>query len=156
MDIKKTIKAFNSLIVINNDRLEGYKIASETIDDEDLQLFFYKLSQTSGVCKKELVDEVKKLGGIPDNGTRTAGKFFRAWMEIKAVLTGNNKRVILNMCECGEDAALETYKKVLIQEVHEINSFEQNLLNNQYALLKSDHDKVKKMRNKLRTEEKSL
>ena len=156
MDIKKTIEAFNSLIVINNDRLEGYKVASETIDDEDLQSFFYRLSQTSGRCKKELIEEVKKLGGVPDNGTRTAGKFFRVWMEIKAVLSGNNKRVILNLCECGEEAALATYKNVLIQEVNEINSFEQNLLNHHYALLKLDHDKVTKMQIKLRTEQKML
>lgn len=154
MNIKKAIEAFNSLIIINNDRLEGYKIASETIDDEDLQLLFYRLSQTSGVCRKELIEEVRRLEGTPDTGTRTAGKFFRAWMEIKAILSGNDKRAILNLCVYGEDAALETYKKVLIQEVHEINSSEQNLLNKQYALLKLDYNEVSQMRNKIRLEEK--
>jgi uncharacterized protein (TIGR02284 family) len=152
MDLSKTIEAFNSLIVINNDRIEGYKIASETINDDDLKSFFNELSQTSVECKKELIVEVERLGGIPDEGTRTSGKFFRAWMEIKAILSGNNKRAILNSCEYGEDAALETYKNVLIHEVHEINSYEQNLLNKQYALLKSDHGRVKVLRNVLRAE----
>lgn len=154
MDINKTIEAFNSLIVINNDRLEGYRIASETIDDEYLQMFFNGLSQTSYTCKKALVDEVKRLGGTPDNGTRTSGKFFRAWMEIRAVLSRNDKRAILNLCAYGEEAALETYKKVLIQEVHEINSLEQNLLNQQYALLKIDYEKVNEMRNTFRMDKK--
>ncbi len=155
MDISKTIEAFNSLIVINNDRIEGYRTASETIEDEELQLFFSNLSKTSVECRKELIEEVERLGGTADKGTRTAGKFFRAWMEIKAILSGNNKRAILNSCECGEEAALESYKNVLIQDVHEINSYEQNLLNKQYALLKLDHSKVKLMQNVLRAESRS-
>lgn len=153
MDTKKTIIAFNSLIVINNDRIEGYKIASNEIEDDDLKLFFAELGQTSVECRKELSEEVERLGGIPDEGTRNCGKFFRAWMEVKAALTGNDRRAILNSCEYGEDIALETYKNVLIQEVHEINSVEQNLLNKQYALLKADHDKLKNVRKVLKTEE---
>lgn len=152
MNTSKTIEAFNSLIVINNDRIEGYKTASETIEDDDLQSFFNDLSDTSVECRKELIEEVERLGGTPDKGTRTAGKFFRAWMEIKALLSGNDKRAILNSCEYGEDAALETYKNVLIQEVYEINSYEQNLLNKHYALLKSDQAKVKLLRKVLRAE----
>jgi uncharacterized protein (TIGR02284 family) len=153
MNTSKTIEAFNSLIVINNDRIEGYRTASETIEDEDLQSFFHDLSKTSIECRKELINEVENLGGVPeDKGTRVAGKFFRAWMEIKAALSGNNKRAILNSCEYGEDAALETYKNILIQEVDNINPAEQDLLNKQYALLKSDHNKVKLMRNVLRAE----
>lgn len=147
MDAKKTIEALNSLIVINNDRIEGYKTALESIHDYDLQLFFLDLIQTSVQCRKELIVEVEKLGGDPDTGTRVSGKFFRAWMEVKAALSGNDRNAILNSCEYGEDVALETYKNILIQEVHEIDSLEQKLLNNQYALLKTDHDKVRKMRN---------
>ena len=122
MNTRKAIDAFNSLIVINNDRIEGYRIASNEIEDADLKLFFKVLGQTSIECRKELIEEVKKLGGIPDEGTKNCGKFFRAWMEVKAALTGNDRRAILNSCEYGEDVALEIYKNVLIQEVHEINS----------------------------------
>ncbi len=147
MDTRKTIDAFNSLIVINNERIEGYKTALENIHDYDLQLFFLDLIETSVQCRKELIIEVEKLGGDPDTGTRVCGKFFRAWMEVKAALSVNDKKAILNSCEYGEDVALETYKNVLIQEVHEIDTLEQKLLNNQYALLKTDHDKVRKMRN---------
>lgn len=154
MNTRKAIDAFNSLIVINNDRIEGYRIASNEIEDADLKLFFKVLGQTSIECRRELIEEVKKLGGIPDEGTKNCGKFFRAWMEVKAALTGNDRRAILNSCEYGEDVALEIYKNVLIQEVHEINSAEQNLLNKQYALLKSDHNKLKMVRKVLKAEEK--
>lgn len=146
MDIQKTIEAFNSLIVINNDRIEGYKTANEETKETDLKMLFSDLMQTSVDCRKELVAEVELLGGTPDEGTRVSGKFFRVWMEVKAALTGNDRKTILDSCEYGEDVALKTYKDVLIQDYHDTNSKEQNMLNKHYGLLKTDHDKVKELR----------
>ena len=154
MEIEKTIEAFNSLIVINNDRIEGYKTANEETKETDLKMLFSNLMQTSVECRKELVEEVTRLGGTPDEGTRTTGKFFRVWMDVKAALTGNDRKYILDSCEFGEDAALETYKKVLIQDHQDTNSKEQDMLNKHYALLKSDHDKVKELRDTIANEKK--
>lgn len=152
MEIAKTIEALNTLIVINNDRIEGYKTATAEAKETDLKTLFSNLTQTSIDCKKELTAEVIRLGGTPDEGTRISGKFFRAWMDIKAALSTNDRKTILESCEFGEDAALNTYKKVLIQDHPNTNSIEQNMLNNQYALLKADHDKVKKLRDLVRAE----
>ncbi len=152
MEIQKTIEALNSLIVINNDRIEGYKTANEETNETDLKMLFSDLMQTSVACRRELVEEVKKLGGTPDGGTRTTGKFFRVWMDVKAALTGNDRESILNSCEYGEDVALETYKKVLVHDPQETNSKEQDMLNKQYALLKADHDKVKELRDTIANE----
>jgi uncharacterized protein (TIGR02284 family) len=153
MEIAKTIEALNTLIVINNDRIEGYKTATAEAKETDLKELFSNLTQTSIDCKKELTAEVIRLGGTPDEGTRISGKFFRAWMDIKAALSTNDRKTILESCEFGEDAALNTYKKVLIQDHPNTNSIEQNMLNNQYALLKADHDKVKKLRDLVRAED---
>jgi uncharacterized protein (TIGR02284 family) len=146
MDIEKTIEAFNSLIVINNDRIEGYKTAEAEAQETDLKMLFSDLMETSVTLRKELVAEVTRLGGTPDEGTRVTGKFFRVWMDVKAALTGNDRKAILDSCEYGEDTALEVYKNVLIQDHQDTNSKEQDMLNKHYALLKSDHDKVKQLR----------
>jgi uncharacterized protein (TIGR02284 family) len=146
MNIEKKIEVFNSLIVINNDRIEGYKTAEAEAQETDLKMLFSDLMETSVQNRKELVAEVKKLGGTPDEGTRITGKFFRVWMDVKAAFTGNDRKTILDSCEYGEDAALEIYKKILILEHQETNSKEQYMLNKQYMLLKSDHDKVKQLR----------
>lgn len=152
MDTEKTIEALNKLIEINNDRIEGYKTANEETDETDLKMLFSGLMQTSVDCRKELVAEVKSLGGTPDEGTRTSGKFFRVWMEVKAALTSNDRKAILDSCEYGEDTALETYKNVLIQDHHETNLKEQDMLNKHYSLLKADHDKIKELRDAIANE----
>ena len=152
MEIEKTIEALNSLIVINNDPIEGYKTANEETNETDLKMLFSDLMQTSIECRKQLVAEVKKLDGTPDEGTRTTGKFFRVWMDVKATLTGNDRKSILDSCVDGEDAALKTYKNVLVQDHQYINSKQHDMLNKHYTLLKADHDKIKELRDTIANE----
>lgn len=146
MNKEKSIDVLNTLIEINNDRIEGYETASEETEESDLKALFSELMKTSQKCKAELVSEVLNLGGTPIEGTRTTGKFFRVWMDVKAALTGKDRKAILNSCEFGEDVAVATYVKVLKNDSEDITSEQQDLLKAQYALIKADHDKVKALR----------
>ena len=141
-----TVGVLNSLIIINNDRIEGYKIASNETTETDLKALFSNFIETSEQCRNELVVEVSKLGGTPNEYTILIGGFFLDLMDVKVALTANNRKVILDSCKYSERVALEKYKNVLIQEVNDINLKEQNMLNNHYELLKSDYDKIKELR----------
>jgi len=149
MDNEKSVGVLNSLIEINNDRIEGYETASKETDESDLKTMFSEFIQTSQKCKQELLDEVRKCGGTPEEGTRTTGKFFRVWMDVKAALTGKDRKFILDSCEYGEDQAVDAYKKAL-KNPEDLSSDQQNLVNKQYALIKAGHDKVKSMRDSLK------
>ena len=149
MENQKQIDVLNTLITINNDRIEGYETASKETDEQDLKKLFTQFALTSQKCKKELGVEVLKLGSKPAEGTKTSGKFFREWMDVKAALTGKDRKAILNSCEYGEDVAVDTYKKVLKDNLSDITGKQQKLLISQHALIKADHDKVKSMRDAL-------
>ncbi len=146
MEKEKTIEVLNTLITINNDRIEGYDTAAKETEEQDLKTLFEMFSSTSEKCKKELVAEVKKLDGTPAEGTRTTGKFFRVWMDVKAALTGKDRKAILNSCEYGEDVAKETYKEALQNDLVNLSTEEQTMIKAQHTLLVADHDKVKSMR----------
>ena len=146
MEKKKTIEVLNTLITINNDRIEGYETASKETEEQDLKTLFAQFSATSQKCKQQLTNEVSKLGGTPAEGTLISGKFFRVWMDVKAALTGKDRKAILNSCEYGEDVAKGTYKKALENELENLNAEQQTMLKAQHNLLKADHDKVKSMR----------
>lgn len=149
METEKSIEVLNSLIIINNDRMEGYETASKETEENELKSLFSKFIATSQKCKQELVREVTILGGIPDEGTRTTGKFFRVWMDVKAALTGKDRKTILNSCEFGEDAAVATYTKAMSNNRDALTAEQQTLLNAQHAIIKADHDKVKALRDAL-------
>ena len=146
MENEKTIAVLNTLITINNDRIEGYETASKETEEQDLKTFFAHLTATSQKCKQELLDEVSKLGGTAAEGTLTIGKFFRVWMDVKAALTGKDRKAILNSCEYGEDQAKGTYEKALENDKENLSLEQQTMIKAQHALLKADHDKVKSMR----------
>ena len=146
MEKENTIDVLNTLITINNDRIEGYETAAKETEEQDLKTLFAQFSSTSEKCNRELVAEVTKLGGTPAEGTKTTGKFFRVWMDVKAALTGNDRNAILNSCEYGEDIAKGTYEKALKNDAENLSAEQQAMIKAQHSLLKADHDKVKSMR----------
>lgn len=146
MENEKTIGVLNTLIAINNDRIEGYETASKETEEQDLKTLFAQFSDTSKKCNQELANEVTKLGGTPAEGTMTSGKFFRVWMDVKAALTGKDRKAILNSCEYGEDVAKGTYEKALKNDAENLSGEQQNMIKAQHILLVVDHNKVKSMR----------
>jgi uncharacterized protein (TIGR02284 family) len=149
MNTENTIDVLNTLIVINHDRIEGYKTALKETKDADLQRLFVQFEKTSTLCLEELNAEVGRLGGTAEEGTRATGKFFRGWMELKAALTTNERRTVLDSCEYGEDVALETYKKAQEDHKADLTDELQSMLDTQYTCIKADHDCVKAMRDTL-------
>lgn len=145
MEIERTISALNSLIQINNDRIEGYKTASEETNEAELKSYFSEFQSTSLLINSELRREITRLGGVPTEETRITGKFFRVWMDVKAALTGNDRKVILESCEYGEDVAKKTYEDVLSEEIENLSYEQQTMLKDQHISLVADHDKVKSM-----------
>jgi uncharacterized protein (TIGR02284 family) len=146
MQNEASIKMLNTLIVINNDRIQGYETASNETEDHDLKMLFGQLSQTSEQCKRELVTEVRTLGGTPSEGTNTTGKLYRAWMDLKSVLTGKDRKAILNSCEYGEEVAIDTYATTLSDDdAKALNASQKTMITAQHGMIKSDYEKIKHM-----------
>lgn len=143
MEVDKTIDVLNTLVEINNDRIEGYVTASKETDEHDLKSLFAELALTSKYNKHELADEILRLGGQPTEDTKVTGKFFRVWMDVKAAITGKDRKAILGSCEFGEDHALDTYEKVLKDDVKCLSLGQYSLIQAQHTLLKADHNRVK-------------
>ncbi|MBW8332926.1 MAG: PA2169 family four-helix-bundle protein [Prolixibacteraceae bacterium] len=143
MEVEKTIDVLNTLVEINNDRIEGYVTASKETEEHDLKSLFAELALTSKYNKQELANEIVMLGGQPTEDTKVTGKFFRVWMDVKAAITGKDRKAILSSCEFGEDHALDTYEKVLKDDVEYLSLGQLSLIQAQHTLLKTDHNRVK-------------
>lgn len=131
---ESVITGLNNLIQINNDRIQGYITAAKETDDSDLKNVFSEMMQTSQECRKELSAEVTKLGGTPTEGTTVSGKFYRAWMDVKAALSSKDRKAILNSCEFGEDVAVKTYEEEL--ESDHFDAEHSGMVKEQYSKIK--------------------
>ena len=149
MDKEKTIETLNTLVEINNDRVEGYEKASENTEERDLKDLFLSFKKTSQKCLHELITEINRFGGNATEGTTTSGKFFRAWADVKSALSGKDRKAILNSCEYGEEQADETYQEVLDEQSEHLSPQQQVLIKTQHDLLRADQNKIKSMLNTL-------
>lgn len=142
---QEIVDSLNNLIQINNDRIQGYLTASQETDQNDLKSIFSDMMTTSQECRRELVQEVVKLGGTPVEGTTVSGKLYRVWMDIKAAITSKDRKAILNSCEFGEDAAVKTYQTEIDGDA--LSGTEYLLIvKEQFSKIKSGHDKIKQLR----------
>lgn len=139
-------EVLNDLIQINNDRIEGYQKAMEDLnaEDADLKSLFAEMVRESNIHKSALVQEVSALGHTPDQGTTASGKIYRAWMDVKAIFTGNDRKTVLNNCEYGEDAAQNAYKMALDTDGLALPL--RDLISSQKMQLKASHDQIKVLR----------
>jgi len=145
MEKAKTVKVLNTLIEINNCRIEAYEAASRVALNQDLKTLFENLVQTSRKCTGELESEIGKLGGKFKEGISVISKFFRVWMDVKIGLTGKNRKNMLNSCEFGENLTIETYMNVLEDDSEYLSFNQLRLVQSQFALLKADQKKVKSL-----------
>lgn len=134
------------LVEINNDRVAGFDKANKDISEEnvDLRAIFTKYADQSRRFAQELSAEVGKLGEDVDTDKSVTGTLHRAWIDIKSVFSGGDRKSILDEAERGEDAIKAAYKKAL--EDVEITGELRNTLTVQAQEVNEAHDAIKALR----------
>ncbi|HEV3413576.1 MAG TPA: PA2169 family four-helix-bundle protein [Puia sp.] len=143
---KETIEVLNDLVQINNDRIIGYEraIRETKPKDEDLKILYATMIAESHRNKIALAVEVQVLGAEIEQGATTSGKIYRAWMDVKAIFTGNSRQTILSNCEAVENSTQRAYHTALEHE--SLPAYIRELLVRQKEALRSNNDEIRTMR----------
>jgi len=145
--IEHQISALNDLVKINNDRISGYEKAAEGTTDNDLKRLFLGYIDDSKKYNADLRDHIHVLGGAPSTGTTLGGKFYQAWIDVRAKFSIKDRHSILADCEYGEDIANAAYRKALDdKELIWKDDRVVTMLSHQLKELKSAHDNIKALR----------
>jgi uncharacterized protein (TIGR02284 family) len=140
----ETKTSVNSLIIINNDRYEGYKKAAEETNDADLKALFNRFSLQSKGWSESLRAFADK-DEPEENETTNSGKLYRVWMDVKAAITAKDRKAILSSCEYGEDVAKKTYDEVM-EHSDSLPTEVMDIIRKQRSELQQAHDEVKALR----------
>jgi len=146
---QRPFEILNNLIIINNDRVEGYNYAFKGTSVPVLKTLFTRLTETSLHCIQELNREVYKLGGKPIEGAVPSVDFFKAWMEVMTAVGKNDHKAILSSCSFEEGVVIKTYEEALNEENKHITTQHHLLFNKHHHLLMEDHGKIKNLMNVL-------
>lgn len=143
---KETLEILQDLVQINNDRITGYERAIKELkeEDDDLKTLFAGMIDESRQAKLALAQEVQVMGADVDKGTTASGKIYRAWMDVKAVFTGQDRKSVLENCHTGEHAALKAYTTALEHE--HLPAYLREMIEKQKSIFEASHDEVKSLR----------
>jgi uncharacterized protein (TIGR02284 family) len=119
-------------------------------EDADLRTLFHRYMQESKQYAGDLTQEVSRLGGDAADGTTNSGKIYRVWMDLKAAVTGHDRKTVLANCEFGEDAAQKAYDMALNSDI-DLDAPIRDLIVRQKTQLRAGHDEIKRLRDMQKT-----
>ncbi len=145
---EEIVEDLNELVKINNDRIQGYMKALEDTKDTQLDHLFNEMIVQSQNFRSQLADHIVRIDGhaVTDaTSTDISSKIHRAWIDIKAAVTGKDRDTVLSSVTFGENAAIEAYEEA-IEEDH-IPAYIKEDLTKQLSELKTACAKMEALKN---------
>jgi uncharacterized protein (TIGR02284 family) len=143
---EKASKELKELIIINNDRYEGYRTAIEETEDIDLKVLFHNYSIQSQQFSNELQHLLPEHEYAPTpEDLIISQRFNKIFRDIKTPAGGKDRKGILSACEFEEDMVKKAYHHILEND----DGIEYDILEiirKQHFDLLNAHDKIKTLR----------
>ena len=89
---------------------------------------------------RELQQQVRALGGTPDESGSVSASVHRGWINIKSLVTGKDDNAIIAEAERGEDVAKAEFANALKQN---LPAGARALVEAQAAIVRTAHDEVR-------------
>jgi uncharacterized protein (TIGR02284 family) len=144
MNRDDVISTLNNLIATSNDGDEGFRSCAENVKNPTLRAFFEQKAERCREGAAQLQQIVREMGGDPDTGGSMSGAMHRFWVNIRSTISGMDDHAILDECERGEDSAKQAYEDALKED---LPGDVRRVVENQYREVKTNHDRVKELRN---------
>lgn len=138
----ETISALQDLIQVNLDSRDGFRHASESLQEVAVSNMFLQLAEDRDRQAFELQALVNNNGETPTHDGSYAAAAHRTWMDLRTAL-GGGLQAVLQEAERGEDHIKAEYEKMLKGNP---GSAVSDVLHRQYAAVKASHDRIRDMR----------
>ncbi len=97
------------------ERKEGYKKASQYVDDDELSELFESYAKQSEDFALELVPYSQKVE-TDLVGSQSFSDAWKLWMDMKSALTSGDKKELLDSCIAGEVAVIDKYYEIIDEQ----------------------------------------
>ena len=141
---REVIATLNELIETSLDGEKGFALAANDSKDSDLTTVFRQGEQSCRAAAAELQDQVRTLGGNPENDGSMKAAVHRGWISLKSAASARDSKAILEECERGEDYAKAKYGEALR---HDLSPAVREIVERQYHGVLANHDRIRDLRN---------
>ena len=107
------ISTLNTLIATTIDSVTGYENSAKDIDNPRFAEIFRQRANDRQQVVEDLRAQVRRLGGEPEDSGSFMGKTHQRFEDLKAAITGQDEKAIINEVERGEDYLKEKFETAL-------------------------------------------
>ena len=143
------ISALNTLIATTIDSVNGYEDSAKNIDNERFREIFRERASERQEVVQALREEVRRLGGNPEDDGSFLGKTHQRFEDLKAAVTGRDEKAIINEVERGEDYLKEKFEAALSSD--ELTGDSRSVLERCYQSVRSGHDQITQLKHGMET-----
>jgi uncharacterized protein (TIGR02284 family) len=141
------VDALNDLVETCKDGEYGFKACAGQAKRQDLKSLFMQRADDCRGAAQELQEQIRGLGGKPEEGGTVLGALERGWVAVRARLSTYDDKAVLEECERGEDNALARYRKALKKP---LPAGVKLIVERQLQGAQRNHDQIKMLRDQFR------
>ena len=130
-----------------NDSVNGYRESAEKVESQEFRELFNDFARDREQAATELKAEVRRLGGDPDEDGSTLGGLHQAWLDLKAAITGQDDKAIINEVERGEDYIKEKFETALNGDT--LHGESRAIVERAYQSVREGHDRMSSLKHSL-------
>jgi uncharacterized protein (TIGR02284 family) len=139
------IDTLNSLLSTTIDSVNGYNNSAEELSSGNLQQMFRQCADSRRQVVQRLQDEVRRLGGEPDDSGSAMGQMHHVWEDLKGTLTDHDDQAIINQTENAEDYLKEQYEDAL----DKLSGEPRQVVEQCYQQVRQGHDEISRMKHQM-------
>jgi len=138
------ISTLNTLIATTIDSITGYENSAKDIEGERFREIFRQRADERQQVVEQLRQEVRRLGGNPEDDGSFMGKTHQRFEDLKSAITGGDDQSIINEVERGEDYLKAKFEAALDSE--ELTGESRTVVQTAYQSVRAGHDQMSQLK----------
>ena len=141
------VTVLNSLITTTIDSANGFDEAANDARSERFKTMFREYGSERRECVRRLQDEVRRLGGTPEDDGSVKAAAHRTWLNLKDAVTGESDKQIVEEVENGEDYIKEKYETALKDD--KLSPQARSVIQEAFVSVRKGHDRASQLKHSM-------
>lgn len=138
------VKVLNTLITTTIDSANGFEEAANDARSDRFQTMFRDYAAERRRCVQRLQDEVRRLGGTPEDDGSVKAAAHRTWLNLKDAVAGDSDKQIIEEVERGEDYIKSKYETALQDDDLSVQT--RSVIDEAFSSVRSGHDRASQLK----------
>jgi uncharacterized protein (TIGR02284 family) len=143
------ISTLNTLIATTIDSITGYENSAKDVDNQQFAQIFRQRADDRQKVVQQLREEVRRLGGNPEDDGSFLGKSHQRFEDLKSAITGGDDKAIIDEVERGEDYLKEKFETALNSGT--LSGDARSVVERCYQSVRSGHDQMSNLKHGMET-----